>query len=198
MHVVIKQEIWLWEDRPELSHHIWGPERHDAKVWIHAAYAQSLTASSSRLLPFWVSSSHTRPELANVSFAHSVAKSNWQRDAWSMASMSALYNPREGIPDPIIDRQLPAAVEDLLDLSGGYLLWRFQFEALCSMAGVSRQATEELRKGFNSKSVKASREAEIYSIYHGISLRFIIDGRMITRIRHTPCMNAGLPDHIFS
>lgn len=189
---MIHQEIWQWRDNPDFSQHVWGPEPHEEDTWIHAAYRCD-SAGALNVFPLWVEAKHKKPEPATVSFAHAMAQSRWEHDdAWSRAAMCSLYCPSNGIPAPITDRHLPDQVEDVLDLSGGYLLWGFQFDALCSMAGICQQTSRSLRKGFNTRLAKTWRESEAHTIGGRISLRLIIDSRMHSFIRHQPFMKSPI------
>lgn len=183
----IKQGVWQWDEHPILAAHIFGPRHPDLDKWIHAAYRETSCGSLYAYDPLWGRVGRDRPAPAAITLAQALSDSHWDvSNSWHMAAASALYQPDRGIPSPIEKRPYSDCVEDILGLSGGYLIWAFQLEIIWHLMNLPEDCLEPFRKGINMRSADAWREAEGHKLPDGNSLLSLLQDRLLTGIKKHP------------
>ena len=73
-------------------------------------------------------------------------------------------------------------VDDLLGSSRGTLIWAHQMEQLAALGGLWPDARVAFRKGINAKRADTFAEAASIEVAPGVSLRDVIDARMVFQI----------------
>ena len=133
----------------------------------------------------WGHSGHEL-EKSKYKFLDCLKISKWEKDHWSITTAISLYNPQTGIPDPITVRDMDQKVEAILDVSGGYLLWNFQFFMLLDLLGIGRDKFEDVRKSFNQRKADPILELCEKKVCNDLSLWDIYTIRGDRGIRKHP------------
>lgn len=83
------------------------------------------------------------------------------------------------------------SVDDLLHDSRGILLWHYQLESLCRLFEIHVGEAVAFRKGVNAKKAATMQHAGQMRFASGISLRDVIEERMVFGVTSHPSLCAA-------
>ena len=121
----------------------------------------------------------------------SLKRSKWDKNHWAISTAIRLYDPQNGILDPIENRNFDNEIESALDMTGGYLLWDFQLQLLSQLTNICNHSFVSIRKAFNRRSEDLLAELDQIKICKKLSLWEIYKIRGNRGIYPTPCWNGA-------